>query len=157
MKNKESLFDTATPSKLRRWALLALVGALAATATVLFSAWPVMAQDPPARPTGLTGTVAHNQVALSWDNPRDDAITGYQVLRRDKSINGLGDFPVLVDDTGKRRAFVHRYHRNRRRTLHLPGQGPQRRRAQFPERLLRRPGAPTACRDGVFRGGNPHG
>ena len=100
MKNKESLFDTATPSKLRRWALLALVGALAATATVLFSAWPVMAQDPPAKPTGLTGTVAHDGVTLSWADPQDDTITGYQVLRRDKSINGLGDFPVLVDDTG---------------------------------------------------------
>ncbi len=25
--------------------------------------------EPPDRPTGLTGTVAHDQVALTWDSP----------------------------------------------------------------------------------------
>ena len=88
----------------RRWALLVIASAFLATAIMLASAWPVMGQDPPAeppaKPTGLTGTVAHNQVTLTWDNPQDDSITSYQVLRRNKSIHERGEFIVHVDDTG---------------------------------------------------------
>ena len=54
----------------------------------------------PAMPTGLTGTVSANQVALSWDDPQDDTITGYQVLRRDRSKHAAGSFEIHVDDTG---------------------------------------------------------
>ena len=56
--------------------------------------------DPPEKPTGLTGTVAHNYVALTWADPGDDSITGYQVLRRNKAVDGPGVFHVHVDDTG---------------------------------------------------------
>ena len=66
--------------------------------------WTASAQDQsteaPARPTGLTGTVSHDAVALTWDNPQDSTITGYQILRRDKSIHELGEFIVHVEDTG---------------------------------------------------------
>ena len=71
-------------------------------ALILFGAWPwtASAEEPPARPTGLTGTVAHDQVALSWDATDDSTITGYQILRRDKSIHERGEFIIHVDDTG---------------------------------------------------------
>ena len=38
--------------------------------------------DPPAAPTGLTAArIGHSVLTLTWDNPEDDSITGYQVLR----------------------------------------------------------------------------
>ena len=67
----------------------------AATATV--EAEP---QEPPAKPAGLTGTVAHDDVSLTWDDPEDASITGYQILRLDRDVHGLGNFQVHVDDTG---------------------------------------------------------
>ena len=51
---------------------------------------------PPAKPTGLLTAASHDSVLLAWDNPDDDTITGYQVLRGEDADN-LG---VLVDDTG---------------------------------------------------------
>ena len=54
----------------------------------------------PAAPQGLTaGSVTHESVTLSWDDPGDDSITGYQVLRRVRA-DGT-DFAVIEDDTGK--------------------------------------------------------
>ena len=54
----------------------------------------------PAMPTGLTGDVSHDSVSLSWDDPGDDSITGYQVLRRDPNVQEAGEFVIVVDDTG---------------------------------------------------------
>ena len=63
--------------------------------------------DPPAKPTGLTASsVSHDSVTLTWDDPGDDSITGYQVLRRSRDGNEYGDgqgvaeFVPVVDDTG---------------------------------------------------------
>ena len=56
--------------------------------------------DPPARPEGLTGTVAHDAVSLTWDDPGDESITGYQILRRNRDVDAQGQFRVHVDDTG---------------------------------------------------------
>ena len=60
--------------------------ALLAAALMLAPMEPVLAQeqsaDPPAKPTGLTGTVAHASVSLAWDDPEDSSTTGYQILRR---------------------------------------------------------------------------
>ena len=36
--------------------------------------------DAPAKPSGLTGEVAHDAVALRWDDPCDPTVTGYQIL-----------------------------------------------------------------------------
>ena len=58
------------------------------------------APAPPAPPTGLVGSVGDDSVVLSWDDPGDAAVVGYQVLRRDKDLQGVGVFSVLVDDTG---------------------------------------------------------
>ena len=52
----------------------------------------VAAPEPPAKPTGLSAAVvSHDTVTLTWDNPQDDAITGYVILRRDKEIHPGGD------------------------------------------------------------------
>ena len=51
---------------------------------------------PPAKPTGLLTAASHDSVMLSWTNPGDDSITGYQVLRGGDADN----LAVLLDDTG---------------------------------------------------------
>ncbi len=55
---------------------------------------------PPARPTGLTAEVSHDSVTLTWDDPNDDSITGYVILRRDKDIHEEGTFETVESDTG---------------------------------------------------------
>jgi hypothetical protein len=55
----------------------------------------------PAAPTGLTMTsVSHDSVSLSWDDPDDDSITGYLVLRRDVVNQAPGVFSTIESDTG---------------------------------------------------------
>ncbi len=61
----------------------------------------------PAQPAGLTATsVSHDSVTLSWYDPGDDTITGYQVLRRSRDGEEYGDgegtpeFATVVEDTG---------------------------------------------------------
>ena len=56
--------------------------------------------DPPAPPTGLTAAASHDQVVLSWDDPQDDSITGYVILRRNRATTAPGEFTELVADTG---------------------------------------------------------
>ena len=62
---------------------------------------------PPAAPRNLTADgVAPDRVELSWDDPQDSSITGYQILRRSRDGPEYGDdlgpskFSVIVDDTG---------------------------------------------------------
>ena len=56
-----------------------------------------MAQTPlPAKPTGLSTTPSHDSVVLSWTDPSDNGITGYQVLRGQNADN----LAVLTADTG---------------------------------------------------------
>ncbi len=59
------------------------------------------------RPTGLTvSSASHDSITIQWDDPQDDSIDGYQVLRRsrdgDTYRDGLGswEFVVIEDDTG---------------------------------------------------------
>ena len=54
----------------------------------------------PDKPTGLDATASHNSVTLTWDDPGDDSITGYVILRRVRVNNTGGEFDVLVADTG---------------------------------------------------------
>ena len=68
----------------------------AATAAVAAAA----PAEPPAKPRGLTGTATHDSVTLTWDDPGDDSITGYVILRRVRVNDQGGDFSVLVADTG---------------------------------------------------------
>ena len=61
----------------------------------------VAASEPPAMPTGLSASsVAHDAVTLTWDNPQDDSITGYVILRRDREIHLVGTFVTIAGDTG---------------------------------------------------------
>ena len=54
----------------------------------------------PDKPTGLEATASHDSVTLTWDDPGDDTITGYVILRRVRVNDTGGDFDVLVADTG---------------------------------------------------------
>ena len=56
--------------------------------------------EPPDKPTGLSATTTHGQVVLTWDDPQDDSITGYVILRRVRVNDQGGEFSVLVADTG---------------------------------------------------------
>ena len=55
--------------------------------------------EPPAKPTGLDATATHDSVTLTWDDPQDDSITGYVILRRVRVNDQGGDFSVLVANT----------------------------------------------------------
>ena len=84
--------------------LLAAALALLALAAALFVLYvhPAYAQDgsAPAKPTGLTATASHDQVILTWDDPQDESISGYVILRRIRENDQGGDFSELVPDTG---------------------------------------------------------
>ena len=58
------------------------------------------APEPPAKPTGVVSAASSDTVILHWDDPQDDSITGYRILRRDQHNNTDGDFQTLVEDTG---------------------------------------------------------
>ena len=83
--------------------LLAALAALA-VAAALFAiyVYPAQAQEgsAPAKPTGLYATASHNSVTLTWDDPQNDSITGYVILRRVRVNDTGGDFSELVADTG---------------------------------------------------------
>ena len=54
----------------------------------------------PDKPTGLSATATHDRVVLTWDDPGDDTITGYVILRRVRVNDTGGEFSELVPDTG---------------------------------------------------------
>ena len=62
---------------------------------------------PPGQPTGLTvSSASHDSVTITWDDPQDDSIAGYQILRRSRDGDTYGDgqgsweFVAIEDDTG---------------------------------------------------------
>ena len=86
-----------------RWAGRKLTAIVAVAAMVMSLVTPVAAQatEPPARPTGLRlSAPSHDSVRLTWRNPGDSSITGYEISRRlGDSVTG---FAVIVIDTGSR-------------------------------------------------------
>ena len=71
------------------------------------STTPAHGGTAPSRPTGLNVTEeSYFSVSISWDDPQDDGITGYQVLRRSRDGDSYGDgqgaaeFAAIEDDTG---------------------------------------------------------
>ena len=56
--------------------------------------------EPPSKPRGLEATSTHDLVTLTWNDPDDDSITGYVILRRVRVNDQGGDFSVLVANTG---------------------------------------------------------
>ena len=72
----------------------------------------VEAPEPPAKTTGLSATaVSHDTVTLTWDNPQDDSITGYVILRREREIHPVGAFVTITGDTGSADHLHRRYGR----------------------------------------------
>ena len=51
-------------------------------------------------PRGLEATATHDSVTLTWNDPQDESITGYVILRRVRVNDTGGDFSVLVANTG---------------------------------------------------------
>ena len=54
----------------------------------------------PDKPTDLSAAASHDSVTLTWNDPQDDSITGYVILRRVRVNDQGGDFSVLVANTG---------------------------------------------------------
>ena len=55
--------------------------------------------EPPDKPRGLEATATHGSVTLTWDDPQDESITGYVILRRVRVNDQGGDFSELVANT----------------------------------------------------------
>ena len=87
--------DTVEPSR----KYVYRIKAINAAGLSEISSW-VRAYTPPAKPTGLSATATHNQAVLTWDDPGDDAINGYVVLRRIPGVDPENQFSELVPDTG---------------------------------------------------------
>ena len=68
-------------------------------AALLVIPWAAQAQSDATAPRNLTAQIVGDSVALSWDAPADDSITGYQILRRKPSA-GEHALSVYVADTG---------------------------------------------------------
>ena len=86
-----------------RLAPLTLLAALAvAAALFVIYVYPAYAQEDPApdKPRGLEATATHGQVVLTWNDPGDNSITGYVILRRNRDTDAKGHFDELVSNTG---------------------------------------------------------
>ena len=63
----------------------------------------VLDNEPPARPTGLHAVPSDRQAILNWDDPDDDAITGYEYRYK----VGDGDFGPWTDMEGSGATTTH--------------------------------------------------
>ena len=54
----------------------------------------------PARPRGLSAEAARHRVTLTWDDPQDDSIDGYVILRGNRDTGAKGQLTELAPDTG---------------------------------------------------------
>ena len=97
--------DNVAPETLYHYAILAISqdgdGPQSPTFSITTPAEPVqeepVQEDPPATPTDLTASnVEHNSLTLTWNDPQDDRITGYRILRGIAYKN----LPTIVEDTG---------------------------------------------------------
>ena len=98
---------TRTDSRLSPILLAALVLLALAVGVSTIPSRSVYAQEGevPAEPTGLSATATHNSVALGWDDPQDDSITGYVILRRNIVEQDPGEFTTVRADTGTADTF----------------------------------------------------
>ena len=93
---------TRTNRRLLPILIAALAVLVLATGVFTSHVHPAYAQtaSAPAKPTGLSATPSHDRVVLTWDDPGDDSITGYVILRRVRENDVGGEFNELVADTG---------------------------------------------------------
>ena len=85
--------------------ILVAVGLLGLAAESINSSAGPLAQAqeaaPPQRPDRpAVNAVSHDSVTISWQASADSGITGYQILRRNRDTDPLGEFTVIEDDTG---------------------------------------------------------
>ncbi len=80
--------------------LIAAIAALAVAMALLFSTVQAQEGSAPDKPRGLSATASHDSATLTWDDPGDDSITGYVILRRNRDTDRKGEFRELVADTG---------------------------------------------------------
>ena len=82
----------------KTWPLLSVLGALLAVAVLLVITAPANAAD---APSGFSASAGDTQVTLTWDDPGDTSVTGYQVLQVaiDKLVvPGTATDPIGVGD-----------------------------------------------------------
>ncbi|MDE0077277.1 MAG: fibronectin type III domain-containing protein [Caldilineaceae bacterium] len=70
------------------------------TPTPEFTATATPTVAAPAQPQNLQAETTHSSVTLTWDDPGDSSITGYQILRRDPAVHERRLFTIIEDDTG---------------------------------------------------------
>ena len=93
--------STVEPETTYHYAVIALSqdgdGAQSTTSvTTLAEPEETVQNDPPAAPTGLVASqVGHSVLTLTWNDPQDDNITGYRVLRGTEADN----LAVINSDT----------------------------------------------------------
>ncbi len=80
-----------------------VLATLAAVGLAVGAWWSLGAQTPsvPDKPTGLAiASIDEDGVTISWDDPGDSSISGYQILRRNPRVDPAGVFHEHVADTG---------------------------------------------------------
>ena len=86
---------------------------------------PAPEDTTPAAPSFINTAVSEGQVLLSWFNPSDDSITGYQISRGPDADSLV----VIEDDTGSSSTSYTDTAPPGRADPHLRREGPQRLRA----------------------------
>ena len=105
-----------TSRRLARLPLL-LIG-LAALAALVLIPWVVQAQsqevtptaaatgaNPPAKPTNLQASAAHDSVTLTWTASTDQTVTHYAILRRNPDTDASGVFHVIESNAGPETSY----------------------------------------------------
>ena len=121
-----------------RAGLLGVVAALVGGAALFAVAGPILAQTPdesPARPTGLTGSVAHDAVSLSWDDPGTRASRGTRYCAGTGRCTKWGTSRSTLRTPAAPRRPTPTGGRTRGQ-LCLSGESPQRRWAERARQLL---------------------
>ncbi len=76
-----------------------LIAALVTLVTAAVVAAATKTGTAPDAPQGLVvDAVAHDSVTLTWNDPEDSSVTGYQILRRNRAAQAAGEFDI-IDDT----------------------------------------------------------
>ena len=107
-------------------ATLLLGGALLFLSLAGTSTAQAQAGSVPDQPSGLSTEAFYNYVDLTWDDPEDNSITHYQVLRRDRDIHDTGEFVTIDSNTEVGDDELHRRHRGAGEALRVPGRGGER-------------------------------
>ena len=62
--------------------------------------------NPPAKPTNLQTSGAHDEVALTWTASSDRTITRYAILRCNPDADALGVFHLIGSNTGPETSYT---------------------------------------------------